>query len=248
MQRHRRGFGDGAVLRPQKRLGQIVGGRHRRGPAQPAPAGLPAFPRGLAGLSVGAPVVLGLDPRGEQPIQLQQSGPVIDAGGGEFLGGGVDDFDAELITHGAKQPLDLAPSLRAVRGGMDQAYPEFRARPQQPAVGEGRPVIDVHAGRDPAGGQRGLQGGAEAHGVLGEAETVAAQQPGMIIEEGEQIGFPPADPRAVQSVPGPAVVGIFGLEPAEHLRGLPGGRADQLTPAEQPQQGRFRGRPPGRGP
>ena len=131
---------------------------------------------------------------------------------------------------------------------MHQAYPEFRARPQQPGIDEGRSVIDIHAGRDPAGGQRGLQRGTEADGVLGEPETVAAQQPGMIIEEGEQIGLPPADPRAVQSIPSPAVIGIGGLEPAEHLAGVPGGWAHQVHPVEQPQQGRFRGRPPGRGP
>ena len=115
---------------------------------------------------------------------------------------------------------------------MDQPYPEFRARPQQPTIDEGRSVIDIHAGRDPAGSQRGLQRGTEADGVLGEPETVAAQQPGMVVEEGEQIGFPAPDPRAVQSIPSPAVIGILGLEPAEHHRGLPGGRADQLAPAE----------------
>ena len=34
---------------------------------------LPPIQRGLAGLGVGAPVVLGLDPGGEQPVQFQQS-------------------------------------------------------------------------------------------------------------------------------------------------------------------------------
>ena len=56
-------------------------------------------------------MVLGFDPRGEQPVQFQQGGPVIDAGGGEFLGGGVDDLDEELLTYGAEEPFDLAPSL-----------------------------------------------------------------------------------------------------------------------------------------
>ena len=137
VQRHRGRFGDGAVLRPQERLGQIRRGGHRRPPPQAGPTGLPALPRGLAGLGVNAAVVLGFHPRGEQPIELQQPGPVIDPGSGELFAGGVDDFDAELLTHGTEEPLDFSPALRSVRGGMDQPYPEFRARPQQPGIDEG---------------------------------------------------------------------------------------------------------------
>lgn len=155
---------------------------------------------GLAGLGVGPPVVLGLDPRGEQPVQFQQGAAVIDPGSRELLGGGVEEFDEELLTHRAEEPFDLAPALRAVRSGMDKTDPEFRARPQQPGINEGRSVVDIHAGREPAGGQCGLQGGPQPDGVLGEAETVAADRPGVIIEEGEQIRFPATDPWAVQSV------------------------------------------------
>ena len=41
----------------------------------------------------------------------------------------------------------------------------------------------------------------------------------------------------VQRVAAPQLVGVGGLEPAEHRRGLPGGRAHQLQPVEMAQQG-----------
>ena len=70
----------------------------------------------------------------------------------------------------------------------------------------------------------------------------------MVVEEREQIRFAATDPRAVQRIPGPAVVGVFGFEPPEHRRGVPGGRADQLQAMKEPQQRRFRRRPPRAGP
>jgi len=38
----------------------------------------------------------------------------------------------------------------------------------------------------------------------------------MIVDEREQIRFPAADPPAVQRIPGPQLVRIARLEPAEH--------------------------------
>ena len=49
--------------------------------------------------------------------------------------------------------------------------------------------------------------------------------------------------RAVQRVAGPQLVRCVGLEPAEHHRPSPGGRAHQLEAVEQPQQGRLRRAP-----
>jgi hypothetical protein len=46
-------------------------------------------------------VVFGLDPRHEQPVELQQRSSVVDPGGGEVLAAGVGDLDEELLTHGA---------------------------------------------------------------------------------------------------------------------------------------------------
>ena len=130
---------------------------------------------------------------------------------------------------------------------MHQGHTEFRARPQQPGIGERTAVVDIDPGRNPAGGQCGAQRGGQAHGVFGKAEPVAGQQPGVVVNEGEQEGFAVSDPRPVQGIPAPELVGFGGLEPAEHRRGLAGGRSHQLQPVEMAQQGRLRGRPPGGG-
>ena len=42
------------------------------------------------------------------------------------------DLDGELAVDGAEQPLDLAPGLRAARGGVDQLDAQLGARPHQP--------------------------------------------------------------------------------------------------------------------
>ena len=49
-------------------------------------------------------VVEGFDPGGEQPVQLQERGGVVDAGGGEVLAGHLDE---ELLAHGPEDPFDL---------------------------------------------------------------------------------------------------------------------------------------------
>jgi hypothetical protein len=135
-----------------------------------------------------------------------------------------------------------------VRGRMHQPDTQFRACPQQPGIHERRAVVDIHAGGNPAGGQGGLQGDTEADGVLGESEPVATDQSGMVVEEREQVGLAAADLRAVQGVPGPAVIRVLGFEPPEHRRGVPGGRTDQLAPVKVAQQCRFRRRPARAGP
>jgi hypothetical protein len=63
-------------------------------------------------------VVFGFDPGREQPVELQQCAAVIGARRSQLIGAGVDDFDEELLAHGAEEPFDLPPALGAVRGGM----------------------------------------------------------------------------------------------------------------------------------
>ena len=115
MQRHGGGLGDAAILRPQKRFGQIAGGRYRRGAAQPLPPGLPAGQRILPGLGMHAAVVFGFHPGDEQPVELQQRGGVVDPGGSEVLAGRVGHLDQELFAHGAEKSFDLCPGLGAGR-------------------------------------------------------------------------------------------------------------------------------------
>ena len=74
LQRHQRGLGHRAVGFPEERLGQ----RGRGGQRERA-AGVPARERRVPGLGVDAAVVDGLDPGGEQPVQLVQIGDLVPA-------------------------------------------------------------------------------------------------------------------------------------------------------------------------
>ena len=124
------------------------------------------------------PVVIDrLGPGGEQRVQLQQRPGLRQSSPGEVLGGAVADLDEELIADGAEEPFDLPPALRAVRGGVDQPDAELAAGPQQPRIDERAAVVDIHRLRDTTSGQRRLQRGSQAHGVLGEPEPVTGQQP-----------------------------------------------------------------------
>jgi hypothetical protein len=128
-------------------------------------------------------VVLGLHPRGEQPVEFQERGRVVDPGGGEVLAAGVGHLDEELLAHGPEESFDLPPALGSAGGRMHQPHAEFRARPQQPRIDERGAVVHIDPGRDPAGGQRRLQGRSQAHGVLGVTEPITRQQPGVVINK-----------------------------------------------------------------
>ena len=103
-QAHRRRLGDGAGLGPQERLVQLRGVR-----VAGRAAGSETLERGHLRLRVHGAVIDGLDPGGEQ---LVEPGDVVDLG--------VADFDEELVAHRAKEPLDLAASLRAAGPGVDR--------------------------------------------------------------------------------------------------------------------------------
>ena len=73
-------------------------------------------------------VVDRFDPGGEQGVELEQPRCRRESLLGKLFGGGVGDFDEELVAHAAEPALDLAAALRAVRGGMDQPDAELAAR------------------------------------------------------------------------------------------------------------------------
>jgi hypothetical protein len=58
--------------------------------------------------------------------------------------------------------------------------------------------------------------GAQPHGVLGEPEPVPDHQTRMIVEEAEQVGLAVTDPRPIQGVHDPQLIGVNRLERAEH--------------------------------
>ena len=211
LQRHQRGLGDGALFFPEERLGQRVGARDRE-----RAGGAPAGERGRCGLGVDLAVVDGLDPRGEQRVELAQVGDRVPA---RIALGVPGDLDEELLADGPEVAFDLPAALRPTRGGVDQPDAELRAGAQQPGVDERRAVVDVDPVGDPARTERGAQRGRQAHGVLGEPEPMAHDRPGVVVEEREQIRLAAADVRAVQGVTGPQLVGPQRLEPPEHRPG-----------------------------
>ena len=75
---------------------------------------------GLAGLCVDAPVIDGLDPGAEEPVQL-----------GEVRGKTGLDLDEELDAHRLEDPLDLPPALGPPGLGVHQTHAEAGAGPQQ---------------------------------------------------------------------------------------------------------------------
>src|ERR1700754_345237 len=68
------------------------------------------------------------------------------------------------------------------------------------------------------------------------APPVAGQQPGVIVEEREQIRLAQLNSYAVQRISNPKVIRVLGLEPAEHRRrscGRGGGEAESVEVALQ---------------
>jgi hypothetical protein len=62
---------------------------------------------------VGAAVIDGLDPGGEQPVQLVKIGDLVPALICAVAGGGLaGDLDEELLTDGPEEAFDLASALR----------------------------------------------------------------------------------------------------------------------------------------
>ena len=195
-------------------------------------------------------VVDGLDPGGEQGVQLQQRSRLGEPLLSEVFNAAVGDLDEELVAHGAEEPFDLPPALRAVRGGVDQADAELAAGPQQPRIDERAAVVDIDRLRDTTGGQRGLQRCGQAHGVLGEPEPVTDQpagtgRPGT--RTGTSCGHPPAA-RATHRRPTARSASRPRTGRTPHDPGVPDRWPHQLVTVEQAQQRRLRRRPPGRGP
>ena len=90
--------------------------------------------------------------------------------------------------------------------GVDQLDAELGAGPQQPRVDERLAVVDVDVLGDTP--RRPAPGAARrpAARCPRRSPTGARPQPGMVVEEREQVGLAAADPRAVQRVAGPQLV------------------------------------------
>src|SRR6266536_1299951 len=230
---------DGAPLAPPERLGQPVG-RHRRRWA----GGEEPGQRRLPGLGVDPAVVDGLDPGGEQRVELAQ---VVDRGAGRLAGAG--DLDQELVPDSPKQTLDLASAGGLPGSTVDQPDAEYGAGSAQLGVDEHGPVVDVDLAGQAAGGQPGPQGLGQRHRVLRMPPPGGGHRPGVVVEERDQDRLAARHHRAVQPVADPAGVGRLGLEPAEdRRRRAVGGQPVQPERGEVPlQRPRRRGEPGVRG-
>jgi hypothetical protein len=183
---------------------------------------------------VHAAVIDRLHPGGEQGVEL---GQVV-----QFAAGA--DLDKELLAHGPEEAFDLASSCGLPGLGVDQSDPQRCAGAQQLPVDHRRPVVQVERVRDAPRGQAGAQRRLESNGVLAAGPPIAGQQPGMIVEEGEQDRLAAVDRRTVQRIPGPPLVGRVGLESAERLGWHAVGAGVEFPAHEVSLQGAFVGRPP----
>jgi hypothetical protein len=168
------GLGDLAPLGPQERLAQLAG----RGVAGRR-AGAVTLQRRLAGLGMDRPVVDGLDPRGEQGVELIEAAGVVPAlfGGTTGSGAGPCDLDEELVPDSPEKSFDLAASLGPARAECTSLMPSDAHERSRAASTKALPLPGVDPIGDAAGGQRRPQGRGQADSVLGEPEPVPGDRP-----------------------------------------------------------------------
>ena len=220
---------------PQERGIQLGGGD------EPGRARAPPLQRRRPGRGVHPHVVLVLDPGGEPAVELLQAVRHPAAGGGLAVGG---DLDQELPPHCLEKPFDFAASLRPVRRRVSDPDAQLRAGHRDRLIDEARPVINVGRARQAPRRDRALERRGQVQRVLAPPPPVPGDEPGMIVQEGDQVGLPSPDERAVQDVAGPQHVRGLGLEPAEHHGPARGG---QVLAGEMPLQRALRRRVPGGG-
>ena len=133
VQRHGRDRGDLALLTPQERPAQQRRVRPWRAGASVSVVTLDG---GGAGLRMHAAVILLMQPRGEQPVQLGQRAHLARTAV-------VVDLDQKLVAHGAIPPLDFPASLRFPGSAVHQLDVEHRRRPGQLPAGVGGAVVAV---------------------------------------------------------------------------------------------------------
>ncbi len=160
-------------------------------------------------------VVLVLNPGGEPAVELLQAGRHAAAGGRLAVGG---DLDQELPPHRLEKAFYFTPALGTVRRRVGDPDAQLRAGHRDRLIDEACPVIHVSRAPPP---------------------PVPGDEPGMVVQEGDQVGLLSPDQRAVQDVAGPQHVRGLGLEPAEH--GGPA-RGGQVLADEVPLQRALRRR------
>lgn len=202
--------GDGAVLGdlPADGDAEVVAQVLGRGPEQ-GDLGEEAGHRRLARRAVDALVVLPVDPFREELVEPLEREPV---GKGR----------QELLPDGEEEALDLAAPFRDVGPRMEEGDAEPAAGVGERVGPEGRAVVDI----EPAGETALLEGRdeavAEAVEALGEIELGVGDEPGVVVEDGEEIGLPELafvdDLGTVHAVRLPQVVGQLGLETAAVFR------------------------------
>jgi hypothetical protein len=184
----------------------VVGGDDR--------AGRNGFRSGLIGLGGGAPAQGSVRPDGVvvglEPVQLVLQ---PDQSGGSGLG-------PEPFLLGLVEPFHLAAGLRMVRAGMlqpDPAQPELDLQ-RDPALaaplgGEDRAIEGEHAGRDAPPAEGGGEGVDHLRAEGDPASFSGDVDPGVVVENVQDLHLGPIGEPPVSDVGLPAFVGLLGAEP-----------------------------------
>ena len=172
------------------------------------------------------PVVVPFQPVGEALVEPVKAEPLLAAG-------------KEVLPDVAEPPLYLPPSLRGVRGRVDDCDPEAGGH----LFGVGRlvtrPVVDVELlGQSPFFYAL-FEASFELRQVLREAEFRMGDQPGMVVHDGDEVALFPrplaaGNAGAVEDVGLPHLIGVSRLEGAAVLLGA---SPSQIVPLEETVEG-----------
>ena len=121
---------------------------------------------------------------------------------------------------------------------------QLRAGHRDRLIDEAGAVINVGRARQAPGRDRALERHGQVQRVLAPPPPVPGDEPGMVVQEGDQVGLPPPDQGAVQDIGDPQHVRGLSLEPAEHHGPA---RVSQVLAREMPLQRALRRRIPGLG-
>ncbi len=143
------------------------------------------------------PVVVLLDPPGEEPFELGHRGDTIG-----------EELDFELVTDRAEEPFDLPSPGRFTGFGVPQSDPHLGECPPELRGHKRRPVVEITARRDTPTAQPLAERVPCPKGVLGQRPFPARDQPGVVIDKREQdrLVSPGDKEPAMHRVTGPDLV------------------------------------------
>jgi hypothetical protein len=187
--------------------------------------------------ALGAVVVFPLDPGGQAAIERGEAGGILRRQTGEELG-----------AHGSEEALDFALALGPVRAGLDQGDTELGAHQGQVLGAVIGPVVHIQALRQSAAQDGLAEHRQEGLGVLRQGKGGRGDDPGGIVDEGDQVGLTPGaithrNARPVHDIAHPQLPGLGEGEAAPvAIARILLGPDHQAMAGEQPMHGGGRQR------